>query len=89
MPAPTPALPVALSVNVQGTPISAAETASQVFLPSGALLTTAGPPYLSLVSGMMNGSTPTYLGKTSSGVPINYYQITTNVYTGMPKVDRP
>ena len=90
MPAPSPAPPVDFSLNYMGTTISPANSDYEVFLPSGALLGTTTAPYLTLTTGVMNNGSPTYFGKTGTGgVPDNYYEITINAYTGIPKIDRP
>jgi type II secretory pathway pseudopilin PulG len=98
----SPTLPVDFSVGAhaisyQGTTITSSISAYEVFLPSGALLGTTTPPFLYLTTGIMNNGSPTYFGKTASGgtpdnggnMPANYYEITINAYTGIPKIDRP
>jgi len=67
--------------------------AYEVFLPTGALSFASPaptvPPYVSVVSGIVNGTAATYTGKNSGSSPSDYYEITINMYTGMPKVDQP
>ena len=77
------------SVNYLGQSIDLTKATYMVFLPDGNLVgPPANPPTLQLVSGTSAGGATTYRGTTGS-TPKNYYLITVNLYTGLPKVDRP
>lgn len=87
VPATTPALP---SLTFSGKAISSGQYVYQVFLSDGRILPSGGnPPALRLVEGVMNGTNLRYTSALSGAVPRNYYHITLNAYTGLPKVDRP
>jgi prepilin-type N-terminal cleavage/methylation domain-containing protein len=74
------------SLTVQGATLDSSNCLFQIFLPDGSLLPNGATvaPILSLTSGMMNGDTVTYIGKRE-----NYFEITLNTYTGLPKISRP
>jgi len=74
-----------------GQSIEPSSYACQVFLPRGQLLLTpAGlPPLLRVVSGSNQNGTVVYTSGAKGGTLNNYYDVTINPYTGMPKVTRP
>ena len=84
MPKPTQA-PTAISY--QGTSITPGTYV--VFLPGGRIYDpTLPPPVFRVTNGSVNSGAVAYTNM-SAGKPANYYDVTINVYTGLPKVDRP
>jgi len=77
------------SLKYAGKSIPQGSYAYQVFLPDGRLLSdsSANPPTLRLIGAIINSATSQVTKTDTSGV--NYYEITLNQYTGIPKVDRP
>lgn len=85
-----PALTTSIgNLKYAGKNVAQGTYAYQIFLPDGRLLsdTSVNPPSLRLIGAVINTSTA-QVKKTDTG-SANYYQITLNQYTGIPKVDRP
>lgn len=89
----SPAIGTALgALKFQGVTLASGTYVYQVFLPEGRLLSATEnqmPPNLCLVGGIMKNSSAKYLTTQQGGVPVNYYNVTINMYTGIPNVGRP
>lgn len=80
------------TLKYQGVDLPPSSYVYQVFLPDSRLsvhgVATPDSPSLRLVEGTMKGGAVVYT-RSSGNKPVNYYGITLNVLTGIPKVERP
>jgi len=85
---PTPPYPLG-TLSYAGKALSPSTYVYQVFTSTGQILVNgipdALPPALRLTQGVMNQSSLVY----TAGSTNNYYDVTLNLYTGTPTVDRP
>ncbi|MEZ0298524.1 MAG: Tfp pilus assembly protein FimT/FimU [Candidatus Methylacidiphilales bacterium] len=76
------------SLKFGGTTLASEAYVYQVFLSDGRLLGDKIPK-LHLVQGTMSNGAIQYTSAQQGSTPLNYYEITLNNCTGIPKIDRP